>query len=135
VIRRHRLAVVLVTLVACHSASSASTASTASGDNASVVAFTPCAASSSIARNAVATLSIKFRPAPAAGASVKIQVEGETTKSITRDSTDQLHRFELARGLYDVRISMPGFSTATSRITLTAGCTAELSATLRPRVK
>ncbi len=120
-----------MTLVACHSASSASIAS---GSNESAVVFTPCTAKTSAARNAIATLSITFRPAPAAGASVKIQVEGETTKSITRDSTDQIHRFELARGLYDIRISMPGFRSAESQIMLAAGCAAELSATLRRRV-
>lgn len=138
--KRELFAVALVTLVSCRSAASTSTSTstshngaTGSRDNESLVTFTACTSRSSPARNATATLSITFSPAPVAGAIAKIQIEGETTKSITRDSIEQIHRFELERGLYDVRISMPGFITAAARITLTADCAAQLSATLRRR--
>lgn len=138
--KREIVVVALVTLAACRSAASTSTSTSTSLNstvgtrkNESVVAFTGCTSGNSAARDAIATLSVTFRPAPVAGAIAKIQIEGETTKSITRDSTEQIHRFELQRGLYDVRISMPGFLTATARITLTADCAAELSATLRRR--
>lgn len=134
--KRELCVVALLTLVSCRSAASISTSHnsvTGSRESKSLVAFTACTSSSSATRDAIATLAVTFSPAPVAGAIAKIQIEGETTKSITRDSTEQIHHFELQRGLYDVRISMPGFITAVARLTLTANCAAELSATLRRR--
>ena len=121
--------------VACHTSRSAPSATAANAAvNASTVAVTPCADQGAGSRGVIASLSIGVTHAPAPATLVTIYVEGETTKSITRDSTEQIHRYELPRGLYDVRVTMPGFNTATARVTLTAGCNAELTATLRKRV-
>ncbi len=120
--------------VACHTSKSAPSAPAGSAAvNASTVAVTSCADQGAGSRGAIASLSIGVTPAPAPATLVSIYVEGETTKSITRDSTDQIHRYELPRGLYDVRVTMPGFNAVAARVTLTAGCNAELTATMRKR--
>ncbi len=128
------VALAAIVLGACRASKSPSSAiNTNASAGASTIAVTACTSAGNVKRDVVASLSVGVTPTPSPGAPVTIYVEGETTKSITRDSTDQLHRYELPRGLYDVRVSIPGFNTATSRVTLTAGCHAELTATLRPR--
>ena len=117
-------------LGACHSSYSPSSARNTSAD-ASSVALSSCEGQQASSRNAIASLSIKVTPAPTPTSPVAIYVEGEANKSLTRDSTDQIHRYELPRGVYAVRITMPGFNTATARVTLAAGCNADLTATLR----
>jgi len=128
-------ALMAIAIVACRAPQSAPSATAAGATaNASTIAVTPCADQGAGSRGSIASLAISVSPTPSASTPVAIYVEGESSKSITRDSTAQLHRYELPRGLYDVRVTMPGFNTASARVTLTAGCNAVLTATLRKRV-
>lgn len=126
------VALLATALGACHQAASPS-ASASDVVNASSIAVTSCAGQGGADRNAVASLSIAVSPAATASAPVAIAVEGEANKSLTRDSTDQIHRYELPRGVYVVRVTMTGYNPASARVTLSAGCNAELSATMRKR--
>lgn len=121
-----------VALGACHSAQSPSPAGSTNAD-ASTIALSSCEGQTATSRDATASLSIRVTPAPSPTSRVAIYVESETNKSLTRDSTERLHRFELPRGIYAVRVTMDGFNSTAARVTLTAGCNAELTATMRKR--
>lgn len=116
----------------CHRTASAA-GDAGDGINASSVAMTSCAGQSATNRNAIASLSIGVTPAPSPSAPVAIYVEGEANKTLTRDSTDQIHRYELPRGVYVVRVTMAGFNGAAARVTLSPGCNVDLKATMRKR--
>lgn len=107
----------------------------AAGDvaDASSIAVTSCDGQSASSRDAIAALSISVTPAATPSSPVAIEVEGEANKSLTRDSTDQVHRYELPRGVYVVRVTMTGYNATSARVTLSAGCNAQLSATMRRR--
>lgn len=79
-------------------------------------------------------LSTQVSP-PRAGIEVTVRIEGETSRSSVKINPSQPARFELAAGLYDVRVSLDGYVGAQARVRLAAGCVTQLSTMLRARAK
>ena len=94
-----------------------------------------CAGTASTARDIPASLAITlgFDHDPPKGALATIQIEGETTKSSQPVETNQTARYELARGMYDIRVAAGGFETLRARVVLTSGCTMDLPIAMRQR--
>ena len=94
-----------------------------------------CTGTASTARDVPASLAITlgFDHDPPKGALATIQIEGETTKSNQRVATNQAARYELARGMYDIRVAAGGFETLRARVVLTSGCTMDLPIAMRQR--
>lgn len=79
----------------------------------------------------VLTLTTQPPARPASEATVRI--EGETSRSTVKVDPRLPARFELAPGLYDLRVALDGYASLSVRVTLSAGCTAEVTPTLRGR--
>ena len=120
------VAVAVAALAACHAASQ-------QGARPPTVAY--CTSTSSAARDVPASLAITlaFDRDPPKGALATIQLEGETTRSNQPVATNQIARYELARGMYDIRVAVNGYETLRTRIVLTPGCTMELPIAMRLR--
>ena len=94
-----------------------------------------CVGSPSKARDVPASLAITlaFDRDPPKGALATIHIEGETTRSNQPVAPNQVARYELARGMYDIRVAVDGYETLRARIVLTAGCAMELPVAMRRR--
>ena len=94
-----------------------------------------CASAASAARDISASLAIKlgFDLEPPKGALATIQIEGETTKSNQPVATNQTARYELARGMYDIRVAAEGYETLRARVVLRSGCAMDLPIAMRQR--
>ena len=94
-----------------------------------------CADTASTARDIPASLAITlgFDREPPKGALATIQIEGETTKSHQPVATNQTARYELARGMYDIRVAAEGYETLRARVVLRSGCAMDLPIAMRQR--
>jgi hypothetical protein len=84
---------------------------------------------------ATLTVNMVTEPAVAAGTELNLRLDGETTRSSIRVDATQPSLFTLAKGVYVVRVSLPGYTGVEGRATLTAGCTATMTLVLRRPTK
>lgn len=117
----------LVLAAACGGATSRSPAQR------STLTANDCSATAGVARNTPASvvLTIASEPAAPPNAEANLRINGELSRSDISVPINGGARLDLAAGVYDMRLSARGYETAERKITLTAGCQAELSATLR----
>ena len=81
----------------------------------------------------VLLLTLRTEPPAPPASEATVRLEGETSRSTVKVDPRLSARFELAPGLYDLRVALDGYVSLLVRVTLTAGCTAEVSPTLRGR--
>lgn len=76
------------------------------------------------------TVVVTTEPAVAAGTEVNLRLDGNTRSTVRVDVT-QPSQFSLERGVYLVRVSLPGYVTVEGRAPLTAGCEAKMTLLLK----
>ncbi len=83
----------------------------------------------------LATLTVVLRTEPAvvAGTEASLRLDGETTRNSLRVDAALPQPFTLAKGVYVVRVSLPGYVGVEGRASLTAGCEATMTMVLRKR--
>ncbi len=80
---------------------------------------------------ATLTLNIVTEPAVAAGTEITLRLDGETTRSTVRVDPSMPSVFNLTRGVYVVRVSLPDYTRVEGRAVLTAGCEATMRLVLK----
>ena len=80
---------------------------------------------------ATLTVTLRTEPAVAAGTEATLRLEGETTRNSLRVDATLPQPFTLSKGVYVVRVSLPGYVGVEGRANLTAGCEATMTMTLK----
>lgn len=80
---------------------------------------------------ATLTLTIVTEPAVAPGTEINLRLDGETTRSTVRVDPTLPSAFNLTKGVYVVRVSLPGYTGVEGRASLTAGCEATMRLVLK----
>ncbi len=78
-------------------------------------------------------ISLRHEPPSRPASEGSVRIEGETSRSTVKIDPASPARFELAPGLYDVRVAQERYGNVTARISLAAGCTATFNPVLRGR--
>lgn len=77
------------------------------------------------------TLTMVTEPAVAPGTEINLRLDGETTRSTVRVDPTLPSVFNLTKGVYVVRVSLPGYTGVEGRAALTAGCEATMRLVLK----
>ena len=98
-------------------------------------AVAPCAGAASATPGDTATVVVAIRAEPAAGenAEATVRVQGEAERSDVLVNPAVPLTLRLPRGVYDVRVTLPGYLAAGGRMTLTDGCATEMTVGLQKR--
>ena len=80
---------------------------------------------------ATLTVTLRTEPPVAAGTEANLRLDGETTRNSLRVDASLPQPFTLAKGVYVVRVSLPGYVGVNGRATLTAGCEATMTMELK----
>ncbi len=75
-------------------------------------------------------LTLRTQPPVSAGTEATVRFEGDADRSTVRIDATQLADFALSRGVYLMRITVPGYRAENARVRLTAGCSAVMTVTL-----
>lgn len=105
------------------------------GGPGSSFAVAPCPGAESATRRDTATVVVAIRaePAPGENAEATVRVQGETERSDVLVNPSVPLTLRLPRGIYDVRVTLPGYVGAGGRMTLTGGCATEMTVGLQKR--
>lgn len=81
----------------------------------------------------LANLTLRITTVPPVGRDTEatVRLEGEAMRNTVRVEASRPAPFALAKGVYVVRVSLSGYSSAEGRVTLTAGCEATMDVELR----
>ncbi|MBL0170676.1 MAG: hypothetical protein IPP90_08075 [Gemmatimonadaceae bacterium] len=82
---------------------------------------------------ALLTVTLRTVPPIAAGIDASLRLDGETTRNSLRVDPTLPQPFSLAKGVYVVRVSLPGYVGVEGRANLTAGCEATMTMELKQR--
>jgi hypothetical protein len=77
------------------------------------------------------TVTLQIEPAVAAGTEATLRIDGETTRSGLAVDVSKATQLSVAKGVYTVRASLPGYTTVEGLARLTAGCNATMSLILK----
>jgi hypothetical protein len=85
----------------------------------------------------LANLTVRIATVPPVGRDTEatVRLEGETMRNTVRVDASLPAPFALAKGVYVVRVSLAGYSSAEGRVALTAGCEATMDVALRRGAK
>ncbi len=92
-----------------------------------------CAPATDATRRTPASLVVAMVAEPAVAPDVEatVRIAGELSRSDVTVPVAGGMKLELPPGVYDVRVSLRGYEAAAKRITLTGGCAAEMTASLK----
>ena len=123
---------IVATLAAAATIGCASASTTTAGAR-STFAFTPCQSAPNASPRDTATVNVMLTTEPAASDSAEaaIRIEGETDRSTMNVNASAPLTMRLLRGVYDLRISLAGYRAVSGQMALTAGCSTNLTITLR----
>ncbi len=77
------------------------------------------------------TVTVRTEPQVAVGTEANLRLEGPNTRSTIRVDVTQPSNFDLEKGVYIVRVALPGYVTVEGRAPLTAGCVATMTLILK----
>ena len=77
------------------------------------------------------TITLRTEPPVAPGTEANLRLENEITKSSSRVDATLPQPFSLTKGVYLVRVTLPGYVGVEGRAPLTAGCEANMTLVLK----
>ena len=80
---------------------------------------------------ATLTVTLRSEPPVAVGTEASLRLDGETTRNSLRVDATLPQPFTLSKGVYVVRVSLPGYVGVEGRASLTAGCEATMTMDLK----
>jgi hypothetical protein len=80
---------------------------------------------------ALLTVTMRTDPPVASGTEANLRLDGETNRNSFRVDPTVPQPYSLAKGVYIVRVSLPGYVSVEGRANLTAGCEATMTMDLK----